>query len=166
VSYWFKDTRIEDSKILKNEPEKYTDLRIYKFIEVIESTVKGEENYSFREIFIGTTNKNMKPKTVWKIVHKRWNIENSCFHQLKSYCNMDHCFKHHPVAIEAILNIMFIAYNLMQSFLFKRLKSFKFEFLKGKATIKWFIEELTFELVILNFLIKYKFIERDFLHTE
>jgi len=61
---------------------------------------------------------------------------------------------------------MFIAYNLMQSFLFKRLKSFKFEFLKGKATIKWFIEELTFELVILNFLIKYKFIERDFLHTE
>jgi predicted transposase YbfD/YdcC len=119
VSYWFKDTRIEDSIMLKNEPEKYTDLRIYKFIEVIESSIKGEEKYSFREVFIGITNKNMNPKTVCNIVHKRWNIEDSCFHQLKSYCNMEHCFKHHPVAIEAILNIMFMAYNLMQSFLFK-----------------------------------------------
>lgn len=166
VSYWFKDTKIEDSTILKHEPCKYTDLRIYKFIEVIESTVKGEENYSFREVFIGTTNKNMNPKTIWKIIHKRWNIENSCFHQLKSYCNMDHCFKHDPVAIEAILNIMFIAYNLIQSFLFKRLKKFKKEFLASKATVDWFIEEFKFELVILNFLIKYDFIERDFLHTE
>ncbi|MGH4138238.1 transposase [Clostridium sp.] len=106
VSYWFKDTRIEDSTVLSNDPEKYTDIRIYKFIEVIESTVKGEENYSFREVFVGTTNKNMNPKTVLKIVHMRWNIENSCFHQLKCYCNMEHCFKHDPVAIEAILTLM------------------------------------------------------------
>jgi len=165
VSYWFKDTKIEDSTLLANDPKKYVNIRIYKFIEVIESTVKGEENYLFREVFVGATNKDMSPKTVLKIVHKRWNIENSCFHQLKTYCNMAHCFKHDPVAIEAILNIMFMAYNLMQAFLFKRLKSFKCEFLKSKTTISWFIEQMKFELVILDFLMKYNFIERDFLNT-
>lgn len=166
VSYWFKDTKIEDSTVLANDPEKYTNMRIYKFIEVIESTVKKTENYSFREVFIGTTNKNMSAKTIWKIIHMRWNIENSCFHQLKSYCNMEHCFKHHPTAIEAILTIMFMAYNLIQSFLFKRLKNFKCDFLKNKVTISWFIEELKYELKILDFLTKYELIEKDFLHTE
>ncbi|MGH4117894.1 transposase [Clostridium sp.] len=166
VYYWFKDTKIKDSTIPENHPEKYTDIRIYKFTEVIESTVLGEENYSFREVFIGTTNKNMNPKTILKIVHLRWNIENSCFHQLKSYCNLEHCYKHDPVTIESILNIMFMAYNLMQAFLFKRLKNFKHQFSKGKTTIKWFVEEILYELIILSFLIKYTFVERAFLDTE
>jgi hypothetical protein len=165
VFYWFKDTKIEDSTVLANDPKRYVDIRVYKFIEVIESAVKGEENYSFKEVFIGTTNKDMLAKTVLKIVHRRWNIENSCFHQLKTYCNMEHCFKHGSVAIEAILNIMFMAYNLIQAFLFKRLRNFNCEFLKGKTTISWFIEALKFELVILNFLIRYDFVERNFLDT-
>ena len=42
VSYWVKDTVIADSNLLKHDPEKYTEMRIYKFIEVIESHVKGE----------------------------------------------------------------------------------------------------------------------------
>lgn len=165
VSYWFKDTQIKDSTVKGTDSEIYVDIRIYKFIEVIETNIKGKEKYSFREIFVGTTNKNMSPKTVLKIIHMRWNIENSCFHQLKTYCNMEHCFKHDPVAIEAILIIMFMAYNLIQAFLFKRLRNFKSQFKNGKATISWFILELTFELVILNFLIKYDFLDRNFLNT-
>ena len=54
VSYWVKDTVIADSNLLKHDPEKYTEMRIYKFIEVIESHVKGEEKFIFREIYVGT----------------------------------------------------------------------------------------------------------------
>ncbi|APM37967.1 hypothetical protein BS101_04070 [Clostridium kluyveri] len=52
--------------------------------------IVSEENHSFREVFVGKTDKNINPKTIWMIIHKRWNIENSCFYQLKSYCNMEH----------------------------------------------------------------------------
>ncbi|MGH4138239.1 hypothetical protein [Clostridium sp.] len=54
----------------------------------------------------------------------------------------------------------------MQAFLFRRLKIFKHQFSKGKTTIKWFVEEILSELIILRFLIKYNFVERDFLDTE
>ena len=165
VSYWFKDTMIADSTLLKNDPEKYTDMRIYKFTEVIESHVKGEEKFLFREVYVGTTDKNMTPETVWRIVHKRWYIENTCFHLLKTYCNMEHCFKHDETAIEAILYIMFMAYNLLRAFLFKRLRNFKKEYKDCKATISWFVKELLFELICIRLLIKLKIVEADFIEA-
>ena len=163
VSYWEKDSRIQDHKLLKKDPNKYTDIRLFKFIEVIESNIKGKEDIKFREIYVGCTDKNMPAKTVWEIIHKRWYIENTCFHQLKTHCAMEHCFKHDPVAIEVILNIMFMAFNMFISFLFKRLKNFKINFKKKKGTISWFVNELISELNIISFLIKYNLINADFL---
>ena len=49
------------------------------------------------------------------------NVENSVFNKLKTYGALDHCFVHEPNAIEAILYLMSIAYNLMQLFIFRRL---------------------------------------------
>lgn len=51
--------------------------------------MKGNEEFTFREIYVGTTSKDISPKTIWKIIHYRWYIENTCFHQLKTYCNID-----------------------------------------------------------------------------
>lgn len=102
VSYWFKDTVAVDSKARKKDPEKETDIRVYKFIEVVETTVKNKECFEFKEIYVGTTNKNIPPKTIWKIIHYRWYIENTCFHQLKTHCSMEHCFVHDDTAIKAI----------------------------------------------------------------
>ena len=87
--------------------------------------IKGEEKFLFREILVGTTDKNLDAKTVWKIIHYRWYIENTCFHQLKSYCNMDHCFNYNDNSIRAIILIMCMLFNIMRSFLFRRFKNFK-----------------------------------------
>lgn len=38
VSYCCKDTEIVDSTILKHDPGKKTPIRLYKFVEVIESS--------------------------------------------------------------------------------------------------------------------------------
>ena len=165
VNYWVKDTKIEDSNLKKKDPLRYTEIRIYKFIEVVEIEVKGEIQHTFREIYVGTTDKEMDVKTVLKITHKRWIIENSCFHVLKGYCSMEHCFRHDSIAIEAILNIMFMAYNLIQSYLFNRLKNFKEEFKKGKETISWFVKELEYELVKLDLLIRIKLLKKDYLYS-
>lgn len=156
VSYWSKDTVIIDSTVLKNDPGKKTPLRLYKFIEVIESTVKGEEKFTFREIYLGTTDKNLEAKTIWKMIHYRWYIENTCFHQLKTYCNMEHCYNHEDTAIQAIVTIMFMAFNIFRSFTFRRLKDFKENFEKKKVTISWFIQEMFIELTSLLLLLKLK----------
>jgi hypothetical protein len=165
VSYWKKDTKLTDSNLLKNDPEKYVEIRLYKFIEVIETNIKGKQQFTFREVFVGTTDENMPPESVWKIIRKRWYIENTCFNQLKSYCFMEHCFRHDETAIEAILGIMFMAFNIMQSYLFKRIRKFRENFRKKKETISWFATELSYELVTLSFLFRYKLIPDMFLYS-
>lgn len=163
VKFWRKDTKIVDSTILKHDPGKKTDITIYKFVEVTESLIKGEERFVFREIYVGCTDPNLSPKTVWKIIHYRWYIENTCFHQLKTYCNIEHCFRHDDTAIQAIFKIMCMAFNIFRSFLFKRLKKFKAEFQKKKATISWFIEEMFIELTNILLLLKLEIIDISFL---
>jgi len=166
VSCWYIDTVIEDSELKKGEAGKYTQIRVYKFIEVIETKIKGKINYEFKEIIVGTTDKSISAKTILKIIHERWYIENTCFNQLKSYCNLEHCYRHDPTAIETMLMIMYMVYNLVQAFLFKRLKNFKEEFRKNKETISWFIEAVKYALVTIDLLIDLKLVERGFLYNE
>ena len=158
VNYCFKDTEIVDSTVLKNDPGKRTPVRLYKFVEVVESTVKGKDRFVFREIYVGTTDKNLDAKTIWKMIHYRWYIENTCFHQLKTYCNMKHCFNHNDTAIQAIISIMFMAFNIFRSFMFRRMKRFREDFQKNKATISWLLEEIFIELTNLLLLLRLEII--------
>lgn len=98
VSYQQKNSKLQNHKVSKKASNKYLDIRLFKF----------------REIFLGCIDKNISPKTTWRIMHKRWYIENTCFHQLKTHCAKKHCFRHNPVAIEVILNIMFKAFNMFK----------------------------------------------------
>ncbi len=158
VTYWFKDYELVDSTLLKNEPGKLTPIRLYKFVEVVESTIKGEEKFIFREIYIGTSDKNLEAKTIWKIIHYRWYIENTCFHQLKTYCHMEHCFNHDHTAIQVIITIMFMAFNIFRSFMFRNMKKFREDFQKNKATISWLLTEMLIELTNLLLLLRLEII--------
>jgi hypothetical protein len=48
--------------------------------------------------------------------HARWDVENDAFNVLGTHWYLDHCFKHHPVAIENFVLTLFIAYVLLQHF--------------------------------------------------
>ena len=52
----------------------------------------------------------------------RWHVENTAFHQWVKHWNLDHCYRHTPNAIEAMLQIFAIAFNLMQLFFYRRLR--------------------------------------------
>lgn len=41
---------------------------------------------------------------------------------MKSECGLEHCFVHGGKAVEAVLYLIFIASNIMQMFLIRRLK--------------------------------------------
>ena len=57
-----------------------------------------------------------------RIVRARWHIENTAFHQWVTKWNLDHCYRHTPNAITAVMHIWMLAFNLMQLFFYRRLK--------------------------------------------
>ncbi|TGE30952.1 spermidine/putrescine ABC transporter substrate-binding protein [Desulfosporosinus sp. Sb-LF] len=72
-------------------------------------------------IMIVTTCMDMALKTLFKIIRARWDIEN--FNNLKTECGLEHCFVHGGNAVEAVLYLIFIASNIMQLFLVRRLRN-------------------------------------------
>lgn len=51
-----------------------------------------------------------------RIGHQRWQIENRTFNALSRDWGLDHCFRHHPLAIVNFILALFIAHTLVQCF--------------------------------------------------
>jgi len=64
----------------------------------------------------------VKAMTIWKIMHKRWGIENSVFHEAKTCCSFDHSFIHHDVGTEVLRMLQVIALNLFLLFRWRSLR--------------------------------------------
>ncbi|WP_123052618.1 transposase [Clostridium sp. JN-1] len=78
-----------------------------------------------KEGWIITTDKFTSVETLWKVMHRRWDIENNAFHQLKTEWHLDHCFLYSPAGIETVLMFIIIAFNLMQLYFFRCIKGFR-----------------------------------------
>ncbi|NLB51769.1 MAG: transposase [Syntrophomonadaceae bacterium] len=63
-------------------------------------------------------------ETVWRILHRRWDIENKTFHDLKKYWSFGHDFHHEDNAFLVMRWIIAIAANLFMLFLFRRLSGY------------------------------------------
>lgn len=96
-------------------------VRFIKFVEEIHTGDKVE----IKNSWIITTDKFISVETLWKIMHKRWDIENNAFHQLKTEWHLDHCFLHSPTGVETVLMFIIIAFNLMQLYFFRCLRGFR-----------------------------------------
>ena len=96
-------------------------VRFIKFVEEIHNGDKIE----IKEGWIITTDKITSVETLWKVMHKRWDIENNAFHQLKTEWYLDHCFLHSPTGVETVLMFIIIAFNLMQLYFFRCIRGFR-----------------------------------------
>jgi predicted transposase YbfD/YdcC len=121
-----------------------TDMEV-RFVRFVEEIYEGNVKKESKEVWIVTTNKNICAETLWKIIHKRWDIENNVFHQLKTECHLDHCYLHSPTGIDAIVGFMMIAFNLTQLYFFRNIRGFKE---KGFLQID-IIEDLKDEMLII-----------------
>jgi len=81
-------------------------------------------NGRYSQILIVTSCMDMKLETLFKMIRGRWDIENTIFNNLKKQCGLEHCYVHGGNAVEAVLYLIFIAANIMQLFIFRRLKGF------------------------------------------
>lgn len=55
-------------------------------------------------------------KTIWRIGHQRWGVENHLFNELTKFYHLEHCPHHQPVAIIAWLLILVLAFTLFDFF--------------------------------------------------
>lgn len=111
------------------ETFKMDEVRFIKF-----SKKTKQNNYS--QVLLVTNDFNIPLQTLYKMMHMRWDIENSLFNKLKTYGALEHCFVYHPNAIEAILYLMSIASNLTQLFIFRRLSGNEIKLLTQKEIIR------------------------------
>lgn len=102
-------------------PNSDVKVRFVKFLEEIHN----EDKVEIKEAWIITTDKFTAVKTLWEIMHKRWDVENNVFHQLKTEWNLDHCFLHSPTGVETILMFIIMAFNLMQLYFFRCIRNFR-----------------------------------------
>ncbi|MBV4418035.1 transposase [Clostridium tyrobutyricum] len=100
-----------------------TKVRFIKFVEKIYYNNGGK--VEVKESWIITTDKTAPVKILWKIMYKRWDIENNVFHQLKTGWHLDHCFLHSPLGVETVLMFIIIAFNLMQLYFFRCIRGFR-----------------------------------------
>jgi len=133
-----KSLRLAKKKVNKTEAvEVWEDEKAFEKVDVYESTFTMDhvepplrfvkfaikhKNKQRTQIMIVTTCMDMALKTLFEITRARWDIENSIFNNLKTECGLEHCFVHGGKAVEAVLYLIFIASNIMQLFLFRRLK--------------------------------------------
>ena len=112
-------------------------LRVVKFRE----TMPGQKEDRF--IWLVTTLMNTPPQILWQMMHKRWDIEENAFHQLKTYYHADHCYCHS--AVEVIFLLMLIAFNMRELYLYRRLKNFRNSKITLKSVTRLFRDQLLLE---------------------
>lgn len=71
---------------------------------------------------IGDRARRVALPSACKAARARWHIENTAFHQWVTYWNLDHVFHHTSNATMAIVLIWSLVFNLLQFFVYRRLK--------------------------------------------
>ncbi len=71
---------------------------------------------------IGKRARSIGRRTALKILRARWHIENTAFNQWIQHWNLGHVFRHTSNAIMAVLLLWMLAFNLLQLFIYRRLK--------------------------------------------
>ena len=62
-------------------------------------------------------------ETLWRILHRRWDVENKTFHGLKKYWSFGHDFHHEDNAFLVMRWLIVIAVNLFLLFFFRHLRA-------------------------------------------
>ena len=93
-----------------------------RVIRVLEKNKNDAEEYN-QEIYVATNMLDHPIKTVIKIMHLRWNIENCGFRKLKQQYNIEHIYIGDFNAINYIFQMILLVFNLKELYTKIRLKN-------------------------------------------
>lgn len=115
-------------------------LRVVRFCEHIRRKDGTEE---INWMWLVTTNESVPYEILWEMMHKRWDIEENAFHQLKTYYHAKHCYCH--AGVEVIFLLMLIAFNIRELYLYRRIHGFKESRVTRKSVTRIFRDDLLLE---------------------
>lgn len=136
----FKLEKPVKMKIKGKEIKSWTTNLMYKeeLVKVVKYEEKNEKEEKIDTIYVVSTDLELSEKTINKIIHSRWDIENNGFNELKNYWNMNHCFIADEKAIDVIIQMIIMSYNLWEVYLYSHLHNFE----NMKITKIGYIEEM------------------------
>ena len=127
---WNSKRKVVNTNIHKSRKIKaYSD--IFEYLGRKVKVVKYEEEYMKAKekqrdiIYVASTDLNMSEETMNKIIHARWDVENNGFNELKNYWNMKHCYIAESNAINVILEMIIMSYNIWEMYLYGHLHDFE-----------------------------------------
>jgi hypothetical protein len=103
---WAEEKTVSKKVVPKSKPSQTTD-------KIIEATW----------IWVTTLGASVPATKIQQWGHDRWDIENRAFNELVTHWHMDHCFVHNPVAMEALLLTLALAFLTTYLFYERNLKS-------------------------------------------
>ena len=142
ASFWKGKKKIEvwDLSGFKMEGCPYK-LRVVRYHEQWEENGKETE----RIMWLVTTLEAADYRVLWEMMHRRWDIEENGFHQLKTYYHAKHCYCRD--AVETIFNLIIIGFNVRELYLYRRSRNFAGSGISRKSINRIFCDELLTEKV-------------------
>lgn len=124
-------------------------VRVVRFIEIpiqkngcldTSRNTKGELLREERTAYMLCTDPSIPIRTIWKVLHVRWDIEDSCFHMLSADCHIKHLCPHK--AAEQIIALMLLACSMRELYLYRhRARDFA-----GRCRQSDFVKRLEYDL--------------------
>ena len=114
-------------------------LRVVRYHESWKEEGKERERW----MWLATTLEHADYQILWEIMHRRWDIEENGFHQLKTYYHAKHCYCH--TAVEVIFELMMIGFNMRELYLYRRIQKFEGSRIRRKSVSRKFCDELLLE---------------------
>ena len=116
-------------------------LRVVRYHEQWEENGKERERF----MWLVTTLEAADYRVLWEMMHRRWDIEENGFHQLKTYYHAKHCYCRD--AVETIFNLIIIGFNVRELYLYRRSRNFAGSGISRKSIKRIFCDELLTEKV-------------------
>ena len=142
ASFWKGKKKIEvwDLSGFKMEGCPYK-LRVVRYHEQWEENGKETERF----MWLVTTLEAADYRVLWEMMHRRWDIEENGFHQLKTYYHAKHCYCRD--AVETIFNLIIIGFNVRELYLYRRSWNFAGSGISRKSINRIFCDDLLTEKV-------------------
>jgi hypothetical protein len=126
VWYGNKKRQCWDIEHFNSWPQVGREVRVVRSLEtttIRRQVSKKQEQETSDWIWVSTLSKaRICTENVINLGHARWDIENKELNELVNDWQVDHVYRHHPVAIEAFWLIIMLAYNLFHAFINLNLK--------------------------------------------
>ena len=142
ASFWKGKKKIEvwDLSGFKMEGCPYK-LRVVRYHEQWKENGKETERF----MWLVTTLEAADYRVLWEMMHRRWDIEENGFHQLKTYYHAKHCYCRD--AVETIFNLISIGFNVRELYLYRRSRNFAGSGISRKSINRIFCDDLLTEKV-------------------